>query len=272
MYGQGAVTVFRKGSAGWAYSTTLLPSSPNINGGFGKSVSINAAGDRLLVGVPAQNFSTTDYVGAVEEFELSGAGWQSVGLHFAPSPEYNASFGTSISGIASRSRWVVSEPQSDAYGLNLGQIHVFDAPCLGPRVYCAAQANSIGCIPQVVAQGTPSSSASAGFTISLANTRSQQNGMLFYGTNGRAALPWSGGTLCVQPPLRRTPLTNSGGSSPRVLDCSGLLTLDFNTWASTANDPTLFPGQHVRAQYYARDPSATSLIYLSEALEFYLEP
>lgn len=272
MYQQGAVTMYRKNGSAWAFDTVLLPSIPVVNGNFGQVVSINSAGDRLLVGTPSHSNSAGSSVGAVEEFEFNGNGWQRAAIHLAPNPETAAFFGTSISGVSASRRWVASEPQADAYGLNLGQIHVFDAPCLAPGVYCSAQANSLGCLPRVVAQGTPSSSGSAGFTISLTNTRSQQNGLLFYGTNGRAALPWNGGTLCVQPPLRRTPLMNSGGSSPRVIDCSGVLALDFNSWAFTANDPELFPGQHVRAQFYARDPSATSLVHLSEALEFYLEP
>lgn len=269
---QGAVSLYRRSGSTWTVDAVLLPSSPVAGGNFGMAVSLNSAGDRALVGVPVHSNSAGVGVGAVEEFEFSSGVWRHAALHLAPSPEPNANFGRSISGVASRRRWVVSEPAADAYGLNLGQIHVFDAPCLGPRVYCSAQANSLGCLPQLATQGTPSNSAPAGFTISLTNTRSQQNGLLFYGTNGRAALPWNVGTLCVQPPLRRTPLINSGGSSPRVVDCSGLLTVDFNTWASTSNDPELFPGQHVRAQFYARDPSATSLVYLSEALEFYLEP
>lgn len=272
LYMQGAATLYRKNGLTWVFDTVLLPSNPVSGGNFGMAVSLNSSGDRILVGVPTHSNSAGAAVGAVEEFELAGGVWRHAALQLAPSPEANANFGKSISGVASRRRWVVSEPAADAYGLNLGQIHVFDAPCLAPSVYCSAQANSLGCVPQLVAQGTPSNSASAGFTISLTNTRSQQNGLLFYGTNGRAALPWKGGTLCVQPPLRRTPLMNSGGSSPRVIDCSGVLALDFNSWAFTANDPELFPGQHVRAQFYARDPSATSLVYLSEALEFYLEP
>jgi hypothetical protein len=96
--------------------------------------------------------------------------------------------------------------------------------------------------------------------------------MLFYGTSGRAAYPWNGGTLCVEPPLRRTPLLNSGGSPPGVANCSGVFARDFNAWVSTSQDPTLFPGQHVRAQYYARDPAAPSHVNLSDAVEFYLEP
>jgi hypothetical protein len=108
--------------------------------------------------------------------------------------------------------------------------------------------------------------------ISVASLRNQQNDMLVYGTGGRAAIPRLSGTLCVQPPLRRTPVSNSGGAPPPVSDCSGVLSLDFKTWHQLSADPALFPGQHVRTQFYSRDPGAPANLNLSDGLEFYLEP
>jgi hypothetical protein len=271
MYWQGAVTIFHKGSAGWAYDTALLPSSPNVYGNFGFSLTLNDPGDRLLVGAIYQALANVQ-VGGVEEFELTTGGWQSLGLRFAPAPENLAAFGYSLASSATGRRWVTGEVDSDLHGVNAGQVHLFEAPCLGPTVYCTAQTNSIGCVPQIGTRGAPSGSEPSGFTITASNTRNQQTGMLFYGTSGRAAYPWNGGTLCVEPPLRRTPLLNSGGSPPGVANCSGVFARDFNAWVSTSLDPELFPGQHVRAQYYARDPAAPSYVNLSDAVEFYLEP
>jgi hypothetical protein len=93
-----------------------------------------------------------------------------------------------------------------------------------------------------------------------------------YGTSGESSLPWIGGTLCVRPPLRRTPLQNAGGNAAPALDCSGAFALDFNAWTATGADPALFPGQHVRAQCYSRDPGASFQLNLSDAVEFFLEP
>lgn len=168
--------------------------------------------------------------------------------------------------------WFVSEPWSDAFGPDAGQVHFYENRCLGPSTYCTAQANSLGCTPQVTHNGAASASASSGFTISADSIRNQQNGLLFYGVNERAALPWLGGTLCVEPPLRRTALSNSGGSPASASDCSGVLSLDFNAWAAAANDPALFPGQRVRAQFYSRDVGAPANLNLTDAIEFYLEP
>jgi len=57
----------------------------------------------------------------------------------------------------------------------------------------------------------------------------------------------------------------------RAPDCSGVLARDFNTWISTAGDPSLFVGQLVRAQFYSRGPGAASPLNLSDAVEFCLE-
>lgn len=158
------------------------------------------------------------------------------------------------------------------FGPNFGAVQLFEANCLTPQVYCTAQVNTLGCVPAIAAQGTASASAASGFTISVSQARNRQNGMLLYGTSGRAALPWHAGTLCVAPPLRRTPVLNSLGSAAPTNDCSGVLARDFNAWAFSANDPELFAGQHVRAQFYSRDPGAPGNLNLSDALEFYLEP
>ncbi len=272
-YGQGAVSIFHKLSSGWQYQTALLPSQPHQSWAFGRSLSMNTAGDRMRVGAPGAPFGSLSSAGAVEEFEVLGGAWVRTAVHFAPAPEQAANFGSFVTndGSASGVRWIASEVQSDAFHPDAGQIHFFEAACLTPTVYCTAQSNSLGCVPRVAFQGSPSLSGSASFTISAVDVRNQQNGMLIYGFNGRSALPWLGGTLCVQPPLRRTPLLQSGGAAPPTNDCSGVLARDFNAWARTAGDPVLFPGQHVRTQFYSRDPGAPSNLNLTDALEFYLE-
>jgi hypothetical protein len=269
-YHQGAVSIFRKGSSGWAYDTVILPANPVAGVGFGTSVSINAAGDRLRVGATG-TFLGTIRAGAVEEFEFSGGAWQRAAVHFSPTPEENAALGMYVvQGTATGNRWLATEPWSDAYATDAGQVHFFEASCLTPTVYCTAQPNTLGCVPQIGWQGTPSASKPTGFEITLANSRNQRTGILFYGTTSPHAQPWSGGTLCVQPPLRRTPLQMSGGNPPPADDCSGTFSFDFNAWYP--NDPALFAGARVFAQYLSRDPSPTSLVNLSDALDFYVEP
>ena len=97
----------------------------------------------------------------------------------------------------------------------------------------------------------------------------QKNGLWFYGTNGRAASPFLGGTLCVLPPLVRTPFQSSGGNPPPD-DCSGAYALDFSALAPA--DPNLAPGDAVHAQYWFRDPAHPdgTGAGLSDAVEFEL--
>lgn len=265
----GAASVFRRLNGTWTYETALLPSQPDTGSVFGRSLALNAAGDRLRVGAPGAQQS----VGVIEEFEWLSGAWQRVAVHSAPNPSFGAGFGRYVinDGSATGGAWVASEPFTDYAGTDSGLIHFFEANCLTPTVYCSAQPNSLGCTPQIAAKGTPSLASASGFTLSATQVRNQQNGMLLHGFSGRATLPWLGGTLCVRPPLRRTPVLNSGGAAAPVNNCSGVLQLDFNTWASSATDPLLFPGQHVRAQFYSRDPGSPSGLNLTDAIEFYLD-
>jgi len=272
-YMQGAVSIFRRAGASWAYDTVVLPTNPVVGGYFGWSVTLNSAGDRMLVGEPGARLNGVK-LGAVNEFECVGGVWRNVGKHFSPEPQQGDTLfaNYSIGASATLDRWATGAVWSDTYGPDVGIVHIYQASCLTPSVYCTAQINSLGCTPQVAHQGIPSASAASGFTLRATSLRNQQNGLCFYGVNDRAALPWLGGTLCVEPPLRRTALSNSGGSPAPANDCSGELSLDFNTWASLSSDPALFPGQRVRAQFYSRDVGAPANLNLTDAVEFYLEP
>ena len=77
--------------------------------------------------------------------------------------------------------------------------------------------------------------------------------MLLYSTAGPNAAPFFGGTLCVLPPVKRTPGQNSGGSIAGV-DCSGTFSIDFNAWIASGVNPALIAGCTVWAQYWSRDP------------------
>jgi hypothetical protein len=267
---QGAVTIFRKLQTGWAYDNVILPTLYAVATRFGTAVDLDATGTKMVASAPGHGpgLGRVEYLTAPA---IPGANW-SLAMEYVPTGSATIGAGRSVSMSENAARWVASEPWSDVYGLNAGRVVVFEAPCINPTVYCTAQTNTLGCAAQIAAQGTPSVSSSSGFVISASNVRNQQNGMLIYSTNGRAQIAWQGGTLCVGLPLRRTPLVSSGGSAAPALDCSGVLLRDFNTWAIGANDPALFAGQQVQAQFYSRDPGSSANINLSNALEFTLEP
>ncbi|MCC6406571.1 MAG: VCBS repeat-containing protein [Planctomycetes bacterium] len=139
--------------------------------------------------------------------------------------------------------------------------------------YCVAKTTSTGCSPAIASSGSPSASAGSGFTISASQALNNKNGLLFYGTHGRASAPFQGGTLCVKSPIKRTAVQSSGGNPPPN-DCSGSFALDFNAYVASGADPALIGGALVDAQYWFRDPGFTppNNTGLSNALEFTLAP
>ncbi|MCK6447876.1 MAG: hypothetical protein L6Q99_15900 [Planctomycetes bacterium] len=143
-----------------------------------------------------------------------------------------------------------------------------------PVVYCAAKVNSQGCTPAIGFTGVSSASATSGFVVSASQVLNNKNGLLIYGSTGRAATPFGGGTLCVAAPLKRSILLATGGNPPPN-DCSGALALDLNAFASggLGGNPAAFlsaPGTVVDCQYWSRDPgfSAPNNLSLSDAVEY----
>jgi len=131
-------------------------------------------------------------------------------------------------------------------------------PLAVANTYCTAKLNSLGCSPSIAAAGTPSATASSGFTLSASQVRNNKAGLLFYGTSGAASAPFQGGILCVAAPIKRTPGIHSGGSASGS-DCSGTYAIDFNAFARGALGgsplPALsLPGTSVDCQFWGRDP------------------
>jgi hypothetical protein len=148
-----------------------------------------------------------------------------------------------------------------------------------PATYCTAKMNSLGCIPVISATGTSSASSTSGFLISSAQNLNVTPGLLLYSTNGRASLPFQGGLLCLNHPVRRSPILNSGGSPAPAMDCTGVFSIDMNALAAGAlgGNPSInlsAPGMLVDCQFWGRDqgfpaPDNTSL---SAGLEYLVGP
>jgi len=145
----------------------------------------------------------------------------------------------------------------------------FGTGCTGnPAIYCTAKVNSAGCTPAIVATGTPSASAGSGFVLTTTNELDDKLGLYFYSKTGANNAPFQGGTLCGTAPLVRTPVQNSGGTSP----CGGAYTMDFNTYVASGTDPALVAGQQVWVQTWSRDPASPSTTNLSDAITFTICP
>lgn len=186
--------------------------------------------------------------------------------------------GWEIAG-AGVSRIALSTPTALGGHFELDDLQVRFTCDGAPEIYCTAKTNSLGCRPTIAAAGQPSASATSGWKVSAAPVRNQQIGVLLYGLNGRAAVPFQGGWLCLAAPIHRAIPVSSGGSSPPVQDCSGVYVLDLNAYATGALGghprPELSqPGTVVDVQWWGRDsgfapPFNTAL---SNALEYTVCP
>ena len=138
-----------------------------------------------------------------------------------------------------------------------------------PSIYCTAKSNSVGCVPEIDFLGTPSASAGSGFFLQATGVLNRKSGFLIYGTTGRQAARFFGGTLCVETPLHRTIAQSSGGSATGN-DCTGVYSFDFNARIASGIDPLLGVGTTVNAQYYSRDPgfAPPNNVGLTDAIEF----
>lgn len=141
-----------------------------------------------------------------------------------------------------------------------------------PVVYCTAKVNTQGCLPTIGSTGTPSASSPQAFDVLATMVINNKNGMLFYGFAPNN-IPFKGGTLCVRPPISRTPVQGSGGNPPPN-DCSGQFHFDFNAWIQSGIDPQLTVGLTVFAQYWYRDPGSPmpSHTGLTDAVRFPVAP
>jgi hypothetical protein len=148
--------------------------------------------------------------------------------------------------------------------------------CTGnPTSYCTTSTTTNGCNPLMGASGTPSASASSGFTLTCSSVEGQRSGLLFYGVSGPNAAPWATGntsTLCVKPPTQRTTVQTSGGT---ILSCDGQLSLDFLAYMAAnpgALGQPLAQGHVFHTQAWFRDPAAVKTTNLSDGLTFSLCP
>ncbi len=142
--------------------------------------------------------------------------------------------------------------------------------CVTPTVFCAGKTDSAGCVPTLTSTGTPSLSGPDNFALSAANLLNGKYGLLVWSTQP-AALPFSGGTLCVQPPYARGVMQESGGS-PAGADCTGSFSLQLPQ--SLFLQSGFSAGQMLHVQYLYRDPGFPigENIGLSPALRFSICP
>ena len=145
-----------------------------------------------------------------------------------------------------------------------------------PTVYCTAGTSASLCQADLSATGTPSATATSGFTLTASTLEGDKDGLFFFATNGQQANTWGSGTSfqCVVPPVKRGGLL-AGSGTPGL--CDGSTAQDLNAlWCPTCPKPLKNPGAGAvtQAQFWYRDPFNTSnqTTSLSDAIEFTVGP
>lgn len=133
----------------------------------------------------------------------------------------------------------------------------WDLACATPTVYGTPKTTSGGNSPTLSVRGF-ASSAGNDFDISVSSAEPNKNGVFFYGASAKST-PFFGGTLLVQGPVKRLPITTT--------DAQGAVTLPIAIDASMI-------GEQRNYQFWFRDPTHPdgTNVGLSNAVEIIFCP
>jgi hypothetical protein len=231
----------------------------------------NATSIRALI-YDNESFYITAQETHVIEYSVNGGGYTSAPMHWSGGNVFRGQIPGNLTGDI-----CYHVTSTDRYGntsSSFDRCYSASAGCTGSvSVYCTAKINSSGCSPQINFTGAPSASAGSGFHIKASNVLNNKTGLFFYSYNGRQAVAFQGGLLCVKLPTKRTPVQGSAGNPPPN-DCSGSYDIDFNAFIAGGTDPLLVNGATLDGQYWARDPgfSPPNNTSLTEGIEFTICP
>jgi hypothetical protein len=144
-------------------------------------------------------------------------------------------------------------------------------PCGAAFSYCTAGTSTNGCAASMSASGSPSVSASLGFTLHCTQLEGQKSALVYYGLSGPTLAvihPASTSRICVKAPIQRTLSVGTNGTANA---CNGAVQLDMLAfWAltPTALGAPMTAGTVVNAQTWYRDPPAPGATQLSNAIQF----
>jgi len=145
------------------------------------------------------------------------------------------------------------------------KVNCVPAPCEATS-YCQASTSTNGCTATLSgsAPGMPTGQA-GDYVVTASGVEQDVNGLFFISLNGAANITtfFSGGTLCVRPPVGRTSIGTSGGAAA----CDGQLSVVVNDVTKPWGLLTA-PGTSMWVQGFYRDPLSVSGIGVSDG--FYM--
>jgi hypothetical protein len=219
------------------------------------------------------SWDVTHYDTVVLEYSWDGgANWHSAPMEFVGGQLFRGEIRGDVAGtIEYRVR---ATDEHGNVGLSTEKSYVATGCTGNVFAYCTAGTTTNNCRATISGNGTPSATATSGFTIDVTTVEGNRSGLIFYGVSGQSASPWGTGTSfkCVASPTQRTGNQTSGGTDGA---CDGAFTLDFNDYAATNPGVLGWPfsaGQVIDAQAWFRDPPAPKTTNLSNGLEFTLCP
>lgn len=253
---RGAVFTYRQVGPTWSLVQTLVHQP---GGGWPIGSEIDLDDEWLIAGrKDSSNFNTAK---TAPIWHLRSGVWTPVAeltssLNFPNFPW--------AGGAAVQPGWaVVGTPGPNFDGV--AQFYPLEPP---PETFCTGKLNSDGCVGRIASCGLPSVTQNVAFDVGASDVLGQKPGLLIYGY-GTSIAPFLGGTLCIQPPIRRTPTTLATGDAT---PCSGAYAFDFDALIKGGTDPFLVAGAEVVAQYWHRDPAASFGAGLTDALALTIWP
>jgi hypothetical protein len=235
------------------------------------------SGDTIVVGSWWDDHSGRTDAGSAYVFERDRGGpgaWGQAAKLTASDADTDDEFGrrvaisggTVIVGAWEETRW----PK-----VRVGAAYVYEG-LSPPQIYCTAGTTGNQCQATMSLSGTPSLSGEGPVKLVASGVEGNKLGLLFYGISGRARVLWGQGSssfMCVKPPIQRTPLQDSGGTSGT---CTGSLSIDWNDFVGSHRQKpihqSLAIATRVQAQAWFRDPPSPRTTSLSDAIEFQVGP
>jgi hypothetical protein len=113
-YQKGKVYIFTRSGTTWSQEAKLVANDGNYEDKFGYSVSINNAGDRVVIGAPYSEVNPYSNVGKAYIFTRSGTTWIQQAILIPSARNTDDHFGWSVTISDDGNKILVGAPMSDA--------------------------------------------------------------------------------------------------------------------------------------------------------------